>query len=44
MITAEMERMFAELRVGDTEQAVNARVAYRLAEEARPPRHPVAAR
>ena len=41
-----MERMFAELRVGDVERAVNARVALRLRERRRhetAPAHPVRA-
>jgi Xaa-Pro dipeptidase len=41
VVTAEMERMFAGLRVGDTEQAVNARVAYRLAERGATESHPL---
>jgi Xaa-Pro dipeptidase len=40
VIAAEMERMFAELRVVDTERAVNARVAYRLTEAGATEAHP----
>ena len=40
-VTEVMERMFAELRVGDVEQAVNARVAYELAQAGASESHPL---
>ena len=41
MITEVMERMFARLRPGDVEQAVNARVAFELAEAGATESHPL---
>jgi Xaa-Pro dipeptidase len=41
VITEVMERMFATLRVDDVEQAVNARVAYELAEAGATESHPL---
>ncbi len=41
VVTEVMERMFASLRVGDVEQAVNARVAYELTEAGATESHPL---
>jgi Xaa-Pro dipeptidase len=41
LITDVVERMFATLRVGDVEQAVNARVAFELAEAGATESHPL---
>jgi Xaa-Pro dipeptidase len=41
LVTDVMERMFAQLRPGDVEQAVNARVAYELAQAGATESHPL---
>ncbi len=41
VVTEVMERMFARLRVGDVERAVNARVAFELAEAGATEAHPL---
>jgi Xaa-Pro dipeptidase len=41
VVTDVMERMFSELRVGDVERAVNARVAFELAEAGATDAHPL---
>jgi Xaa-Pro dipeptidase len=41
VVTEVLERMFARLRVGDVEQAVNARVAFELAEAGATESHPL---
>jgi Xaa-Pro dipeptidase len=41
LVTEVMERMFRELRPGDVEQAVNARVAYELAQAGATEAHPL---
>jgi Xaa-Pro dipeptidase len=41
VVTEVMERMFAELRPGDVEQVVNARVAYELAQAGATESHPL---
>jgi Xaa-Pro dipeptidase len=41
VITDVMERMFAQLRIGDVERAVNARIAYELAKAGATESHPL---